>query len=179
MKILDRALRWCNEKLPRQSQDKVIAYVGRALSLDLPQICRNIRYGMRADPIVRMIDRDHIDWNEVQKDYEADNLERKAKRPISEIDNEASMDAIMLTPSIGFEAARNAHLKQILGEDGPRYVEALKAMAKPEELYPLPDFKLDELFFKSLRDEPLLNYINIGSGECGPGKLFGYSAFPA
>lgn len=55
--MIGKALRKCNELLPNNLQDRFFrAYVGRALSFDLPQLAKNIRYGMKADPSVAWID---------------------------------------------------------------------------------------------------------------------------
>lgn len=156
MKILEKL----NEMLPRNLQDKImVAYVGRALSFDFGQLYKNIRYGMKADPVVRMIERDNIDWDEVQRDYEEGELRRT---PISDIVDEASMDAVISNLQ-DWEKVRDVRLKQILGEDGPRYAEKLREMAKPEDLYPLPDIKFEDIYSKhfDMSLDPLVDCINM------------------
>jgi hypothetical protein len=148
MKLLEKL----SEMFPKQWQDKVMAaYVGRALSLDLPQLYRNIRYGMRVDPIVGRMELAELDWNEV-------NQERLSHIPISEIVDEAEEDAVREDPFFG-HFRRADHLIEKLGEDGPGYAEALREMEMLDSFSNI-DYGDTYRFDDDLSEIPL--YLNIG-----------------
>lgn len=88
MKILEKF----NELFPREWQDKVMtAYVGRLLSGDIPQLIRNVRYGMRADPAVGRMEYAALDWDDVEQ-------ERLNHMSISEIAEEGREIALKKRP---------------------------------------------------------------------------------
>jgi hypothetical protein len=173
LKGIDSALRWCNEKLPRQLQDKVMAaYVGRALSFDIPQLYKNIRYGMRADPLVGRMEYENLDWNEVEKDQkqEDENI-RTRNSPMSALVDEAHIKAHEASPKLYWLKDADAHLISMLGEDGPKYAEKLKKMESrdnpytmQEDLYALPvaEIKKYNRIFESARDTEFKISMNYG-----------------
>ncbi|MBW2982047.1 hypothetical protein KY343_04155 [Candidatus Woesearchaeota archaeon] len=94
-KVVDRTLRWCSEKMPREWQDKVMtAYVGRALSLDIPQLYRNIRYGMRDDPILARQEYHKLLENWDQVEAERDKQDARIRREQIPVVHEQSSEAV-------------------------------------------------------------------------------------
>jgi len=79
-KAVGKTLEWCSEKFPTELQDKVwTAYLGRAASLNLPQLAktlwqtyrtRSFTKGMRADPIVarQELREAEKNWDEVMEE---------------------------------------------------------------------------------------------------------------
>ena len=73
--------------------------------------------------------------------------------PLSIIDNAATVNAFIKNPLGDLEKSRDSELVKMLGEDGPRYVEALKRTAGPEE-YSLPKqlLVIEDMFFGNYID---------------------------
>jgi hypothetical protein len=103
MKLLEKL----NEMFPKQWQDKVMtAYVGRALSLDIPQLYRNIKYGMRNDPIIARQEywKAIENWDEVMEEDRI-HTQRIAREQIPVAPEQSEIEANIHLYSLPFDPA--------------------------------------------------------------------------